>query len=95
MRKIHSLNKIENDCIVIFSAKHCAPCGPVKRAINNVATVPVYLVDVDDDEKLAISEGVMGLPTVRYYKGGLVIDEWSGSKTDRKITKEICGLYKE
>jgi len=75
--------------LVDFSAAWCGPCQRLKPIIEELATeyagrVKVAHVDIDEAQTTASKYAVMSVPTLKFIKGGEIVDQAIGllSKTD-------------
>lgn len=69
--------------LVDFHATWCGPCkmlGPVLEQAARTATGPLKLVKVDTDQNqdLAVSAGVSGIPDVRLFVDGEQVGAFTG-----------------
>ena len=82
--------KAAHDFYIVFSSADCAPCGPVKKIVDEQAVkagVPAFVVDVDESPEEAGRYGVQGLPTVIYFDGGKEWARKTGSATAEEIER--------
>lgn len=75
--------------LVDFSAAWCGPCQRLKPIVEELSTeykgrVKVAHVDIDEAQNTASRFSVMSVPTLKFIKGGEVVDEAIGlmSKSD-------------
>jgi len=61
--------------LIAFTAPWCPPCRAMKPILeefakNNSHLAEFYFVNIDDDEALAIENGIEFVPTVLVFKNG-------------------------
>lgn len=81
--KSEFLNVINSDyALVDFYATWCGPCKMMAPILERVSesrdSIKIAKVDVDRNEELAKSYGVMSIPTLILFKNGQVIDKKIG-----------------
>ena len=68
--------------LVDWNASWCGPCralGQIFEQIFPIDDVILYSVNMDEaDEELAAEYNVRSVPTVLFYKDGLLIDRFTG-----------------
>jgi thioredoxin 1 len=69
--------------LVDFYADWCTPCKMMGPVIDEIATeygerLLVGKVDVDADPSIAMRYGVMGIPTLGYFRDGKLVDRLVG-----------------
>jgi thioredoxin len=80
--------------IVDFHAEWCGPCrqlGPILEKIANEkqGLVLVGKVNVDHNKQLAADEGVRGIPDVRIYRDGKLVDKFVGLPSESDVRQRI------
>ena len=82
----------EEKVVVDFWAEWCQPCkmlGPRLKEICAEEGVRLVKVDVDQYKEKAQEYGVRGIPAVKLFKGGEVVDEFTGVQPDEKIQQFV------
>lgn len=80
---LQEFNNLVNDDFVLvdFYANWCGPCkmlSPVLEELKNSRGVKVVKVDVDKNEEVARTYGVMSIPTLIMFKNGELVDKKVG-----------------
>jgi thioredoxin 1 len=70
--------------VVDFWASWCAPCLIIAPVLEALATeysgkVKFAKVNTDENRNLAVKFGIMGIPTLKIFKGGAEVDSMSGA----------------
>lgn len=70
--------------LVDFYADWCGPCQSIAPVLNELAEqydgkLKICKINVDDNQKLAISHQVMSIPTMLIFKGGEIKDRIVGA----------------
>ena len=86
--------KSEKPVLVDFWATWCPPCrllGPVIAEIaeEQITSLKVGKVDVDEQKELASQFNIMSIPTVILFKDGKVVKEILGYKPKEEILELI------
>ena len=83
--------------VVDFWAEWCAPCRQLGPAIEKAVTdrggkVELAKVDTDANQQLVQEFGVQGIPAVKAFRHGKVIDEFTGAIPPAQIEKFLDRL---
>ena len=81
-------------CIVDFSATWCGPCqmlAPVlsKVSDNYTEDIKFYTIDIDENNDLASSFAITGVPTLIFFENGHEKDRMIGFAREEDINKWI------
>lgn len=84
--------------VVDFYADWCGPCkmlGPVLESIaERYPNINFVKVNVDDNEELAASFGIMSIPAVFMLKDGDVVNKFVGSLPESRIVGILEETFK-
>lgn len=78
--------------VINFSATWCGPCKKIAPRFEQLASenpTQVFMkVDVDDEAFSSLQEvnNTSSVPTYRFYKNNVLLDEFSGANFDKLVT---------
>lgn len=93
-------NELKNNgnLVVDFFADWCGPCkmlGPImEKVAEEYPDVTFVKVNVDDEQDLAVSYGVMSIPSVFFLKNGEVVDQFLGLQQENSIKDKLNKAYR-
>jgi thioredoxin 1 len=83
----------EGITVVKYSAIWCGPCKMMTPIMDRVATenpaVKVVHVDIDQEMELTAAEGIMSVPTLVFYKNGVLVKKHSGVMPEAELRKTL------
>lgn len=83
---------IEKDIILVdFYTEWCGPCKMLASILEEIDYMDILKVDADKFPELAMKFGIMSVPTLCFYKDGLLMQKEIGYRTP----EEIKDIYKK
>ena len=92
-----SLKSGDKPMVVDFWATWCGPCRMIAPIISKLAEkyegkVVVGKCDVEDNEDLAVEYGIRNIPTILFFKGGVIVDKLVGAQNETIIDAKFQSL---
>jgi thioredoxin 1 len=89
--------KADKPVIVDFWAEWCGPCRMVGPIINEIAEefhdkAIVGKLDVDSNPEVSARYGIRNIPTVLFFKNGVVADKQVGAVPKNNFIKKLEAL---
>jgi len=87
--------KNENKLILIdFWGEWCGPCKMIKPILDELSNeyadkVSIFGIDVDDNPNITSSQGIRNIPTIGFYKNGVLVDRLVGAYPKSHIKSKI------
>jgi len=83
--------------VVDFWAEWCGPCRALTPALERAAEsragqVDLVKVDTDANQQLAAQYGIQGIPAVKAFRDGEVVDEFVGAVPAAQVERFFDGL---
>ena len=92
-KEFRELKESNKAFLVDFSATWCGPCKMLAPVLASVSSerndIEVVTVDVDKDNDLARSYGIMSVPSLFLFNNGEVVAKTMGYQSKEQITDFI------
>lgn len=92
-----SIKSKEHPVAIMVKASWCSNCKALAPVFEKIANemedkAHFYYLTVDDKEQLARSLKIMGVPTLLFYRYGVLVDKKLGNRSSNSIKKIIESL---
>ena len=92
-----SLKKGDLPLVVDFWATWCGPCRMIGPIISKLAEkydgkIAVGKCDVEENDDLAAEFGIRNIPTILFFKNGVVVDKMVGAQNEAKLDEKFQAL---
>jgi thioredoxin 1 len=83
--------------LVDFWAEWCGPCRMITPFVKEISEefegkAVVGKVDVDSNNGVAVKYGIRNIPTVLFFKDGVVVDKQVGATTKKVLVEKLQKL---
>ena len=83
--------------VLIYYAKWCMPCKSITQSLIDLKktfgeTIEIFAINVDEFPLVALEHNVRTVPTLHYYKNGLLYLKESGFRTRDQLTRNMDAL---
>lgn len=83
--------------LVDFWAEWCGPCRMITPFVKEISVefegkAVVGKVDVDSNNGVAVKYGIRNIPTVLFFKNGVVVDKQVGATTKKVLVEKLQKL---
>ena len=88
----------KNDAVMLFYyAKWCSPCKSITQTLLSLKNIfenkiEIISINVDEFPILTLENNAKSVPTLQYFKNGLLYLKESGFRTKDQLTKNMNAL---
>ncbi len=74
--------------VLRFTASWCQPCKMLAKTLEDVDTqIPIEVIDIDENQGLAMDYGIRGVPTLVMIDGDIEVKRVSGMLMKNQLTE--------
>lgn len=88
----------ENNVVILqFTADWCGPCRLLSPLISELETqyaglAVIAKVNVDEEREIASQFGIMSIPTILFFKDGVLVEKQVGLMSKKDLKEKIDKL---
>ena len=74
--------------VLRFTASWCQPCKMLAKTLEDVETqIPIEVIDIDENQELAMDYGIRGVPTLVMIDGDIEVKRVSGMLMKNQLSE--------
>ena len=74
--------------VLRFTASWCQPCKMLAKTLEDVETqIPIEVIDIDENQGLAMDYGIRGVPTLVMLDGDIEVKRVTGILMKNQLTE--------
>ena len=74
--------------VLRFTASWCQPCKMLAKTLEDVETqIPIEVIDIDENQGLAMDYGIRGVPTLIMLDGDIEVKRVSGMLMKNQLSE--------
>jgi|LauGreDrversion4_2_1035121.scaffolds.fasta_scaffold3016711_1 thioredoxin 1 len=74
--------------VLRFTASWCQPCKMLEKTLEDIETqIPIEVIDIDENQGLAMDYGIRGVPTLVMLDGDIEVKRVSGMLMKNQLTE--------
>lgn len=75
--------------IVDFYATWCVPCKTLSSILDTIENVNIIKINIEDEPEICKKYFIRGVPSLRFFRNGELVDEINGLVSKQKILETI------
>lgn len=74
--------------VIRFTASWCGPCKMLAKTLEDIDTqIPIEVIDIDENQDLAMNYGIRGVPTLVMLDGDVEVKRLVGMKMKNELSE--------